>query len=373
MEKITQTWSCRNLSLKGRITIMKTLVIPQISNVLSMCYCPLQILEKIDQLLFDFLWEKKPHKIKRETIIANFNSGGLRMPDIFSIHTVAKLKWITRLLTDLENEKWTSLTWYMLNIDKYIINRKIPLSCKNKCKTAFYSQVLERWHKIKSRPPKNIEEIQNEYIFNNMHINSRARPLEYIEFKIEKKVAINIQVKNLLDDEGRFLDFQAAKKRLQWNICIFNYNRILSAIPSLWKKKLKGSSTSMNMYNEVVIRVRKSLIDITELTNKDIYWEIIDEKVKEPTSLNTWLNLFPFLEGINWKKIFLAVHHICPEIYFQSFQYKIINRVLNCNYNLYKWKIKEQPFCNFCSHVDTIEHHLYLCAHSKLFWEDLHN
>ena len=53
----------------------------------------------------------------------------------------------------------------------------------------------------------------------------------------------------------------------------------------------------------------------------------------------------------------------------QTFQYKIICRILNCGYNLYKWKLTESPFCVYCRQIDTIEHHLYLCAYSKKFWE----
>ena len=48
-----------------------------------------------------------------------------------------------------------------------------------------------------------------------------------------------------------------------------------------------------------------------------------------------------------------------------------MHRVLNTNYNPYKWNIIDTPFCNYCNNVDTIEHHLYLCGYSKQFWEKL--
>ena len=60
---------------------------------------------KIDKQLFKFLWNKKPAKVRRETIVANYDTGGLRMPDIFSIHKIAKIRWIKRLLTDSECSK----------------------------------------------------------------------------------------------------------------------------------------------------------------------------------------------------------------------------------------------------------------------------
>ena len=56
-----------------------------------MCFCPEQVLDTIDKLIFNFLWNKKPHKIKRDTIIANFSDGGLRLPDIYAFHTKSKI------------------------------------------------------------------------------------------------------------------------------------------------------------------------------------------------------------------------------------------------------------------------------------------
>ena len=60
MENLTNTWTTRHLSLKAKVTVIKSLILPQISHLLSMCYCPHTMLEKIDKVLFNFLWGKKP-------------------------------------------------------------------------------------------------------------------------------------------------------------------------------------------------------------------------------------------------------------------------------------------------------------------------
>ena len=51
----------------------------------------------------------------------------------------------------------------------------------------------------------------------------------------------------------------------------------------------------------------------------------------------------------------------------------MLNRILNCNENLYKWKIKPDNICIYCDKIDTIEHHLYECDESKYFWKRLEN
>ena len=72
------------------------------------------------------------------------------------------------------------------------------------------------------------------------------------------------------------------------------------------------------------------------MKNNDIYREMLSVKIQKPTSLSTWLDLFPFLEYADWRVIFNTPYTICKEPYLQSFQYKILHQTLNCNYNLFK-------------------------------------
>ena len=80
------------LSLKGKITIIKTLVTPQIHFIYSMIFKTENILQKIDKMLFDFLWNSKPAKIKCTTIIAPISKGGLGMVD--SKHDLKKVNTV---------------------------------------------------------------------------------------------------------------------------------------------------------------------------------------------------------------------------------------------------------------------------------------
>ena len=43
---------------------------------------PPKFIEQIVDLAFGFLWNNKPDKIKRKTIISDYEHGGLRMTDI---------------------------------------------------------------------------------------------------------------------------------------------------------------------------------------------------------------------------------------------------------------------------------------------------
>ena len=99
MEILKNIWSTRKLSLKGKVVVLKTLMLLQVTYLLSVCYCPHYILQKIDKLFLELWWDGKPAKVKRSTIIANYYNGGLKMPDIFAVHTAAKIKWIKKLVS----------------------------------------------------------------------------------------------------------------------------------------------------------------------------------------------------------------------------------------------------------------------------------
>ena len=118
------------------------------------------------------------------------------------------------------------------------------------------------------------------------------------------------------------------------------------------------------------IIVKGHLKDLTQLNNKVLYWIAVNEKLREPTAKEKWIESYPFLEAASWDKIYRVVHFFVKEPYFQSFQYKVLNRIINCKQNLHKWKIKDCPNCTNCREEDTIEHHLFQCIDSNKFWTD---
>jgi hypothetical protein len=49
--------------------------------------------------------------------------------------------------------------------------------------------------------------------------------------------------------------------------------------------------------------------------------------------------------------------------------FKILNNILPCNKNLYKWGKSERMSCYFCNVDDTISHLLFECVYAKNVWK----
>ena len=79
------------LSLKGKIAIIRSILLPQVQFLFSMLYVPEKIIKKIDQILLTFLWDNKPAKVKKSTIIAPIDQGGLNMVDLNAVNKAAKI------------------------------------------------------------------------------------------------------------------------------------------------------------------------------------------------------------------------------------------------------------------------------------------
>ena len=63
MQTLINIWKQRNLSLKGKVTIIRSLILPQIQFLFNMLYIPKKTLDTIDKMLFLYLWNNKPAKV----------------------------------------------------------------------------------------------------------------------------------------------------------------------------------------------------------------------------------------------------------------------------------------------------------------------
>ena len=57
-----------------------------------------------------------------------------------------------------------------------------------------------------------------------------------------------------------------------------------------------------------------------------------------------------------WTDVFLRPVICLREMKLQPFQYKIINRIINCNKKLFDMKIEHSPVCSYCDQTDDIGH-----------------
>ena len=109
ISRVINMWKNRHLTLAGKIVVAKTLLLPQITHVLSSLPDPDDaFIKDINQIFFSFIWGSKRNPIKRIRLCQSLEDNGLGMTDIESFLKSLKMKWIQRLL------KGKKSTWSLL-------------------------------------------------------------------------------------------------------------------------------------------------------------------------------------------------------------------------------------------------------------------
>jgi hypothetical protein len=119
VENTFKSWASRDLTPYGKITITKSLALSKITMLfLTIPSPPLSLLKKLESAVFKFIWNDKPDKIKRGTLIGPYSRGGLELTHIESFNDSLKLSWVKRLI-DNKNYSWKWL------IDNELSNNEI--------------------------------------------------------------------------------------------------------------------------------------------------------------------------------------------------------------------------------------------------------
>ena len=77
-------WRQRNLTLEGKILIFKTLALSKMTFLAQVLEIPNQIIDALQQIQKEFLWNSSSPKVKYETICKDFQYEGLKNVDIKS-------------------------------------------------------------------------------------------------------------------------------------------------------------------------------------------------------------------------------------------------------------------------------------------------
>ena len=100
LEKVLNSWKRRKLTLYGKINIIKTLGLSKLTFSASVLPIPENFADEVNKLTFKFLWDAKPAKIKKSTIIGPKEKGGLKMIDFEHMNNALKCAWINRFTNE---------------------------------------------------------------------------------------------------------------------------------------------------------------------------------------------------------------------------------------------------------------------------------
>lgn len=365
IKRLICAWEKRNLSIVGKICIVKTFLISQFVYIMQAFVLPDCVLNEVNTLLFRFLWRKRDcnrkafEKVKRSVLCFEIEKGGLKMIDIRQMQISFLLQWVSQLTTSNENDNWSFTPKMMyLRFGKHF---ECFLSNVNSArfkgldlvKSHFWKAVLKYWLDNNHYDRGTIGPI---LLWNNACITYSGKVL-FFESWIQRGVLVLTDIVR----SGDILSYQDICDLIGYSPNrILEYNVVKAAVSLFMRKNV------VNMTDDVCITLPlfngKNVLSAREYRK-----EIINMKTDVPCSGGFWKRKFNVeIDERSW----IVAYQSTQETRLRVLHWKIMHNIYPTNILLCKMKVTETNKCNYCCDVtDFIEHFFFECPVVYKFWK----
>jgi hypothetical protein len=121
-------------------------------------------------------------------------------------------------------------------------------------------------------------DIRRQWLWLNKHIKINKKE---IKWKSWKEHGINI-LHDIINNQGTFLTMTEIEEKYNIKVDFLKYNSLKDAIPKAWREQLKTMKIERNVISAdepAGVTINKQHVPVQLITNKTIYWELI-EKIK---------------------------------------------------------------------------------------------
>jgi len=372
LERQLDIWRSRNLTLEGKILIVKTFGLSQLIYSLQSTNILNEDLDRIDRIIFRFIWSIKKTsncnsgKIARDILRSNYENGGLKAPSVFNINESIKYKTLLRHINNdihpvsllyknrLNNLgfQWSAYT-ANLNDNSFIgyaakIHIRLGKLLHNDIKTMANQEdgIHKNYYSF----------VQNMSLIHNPFTNIHQKPL------INRLLVYNINNLISLHQEKQVNRFP--------NLFLEKY-QIYNSFPIEWRKLLSQTNRiHANVIDEIPIGLNKWQ-HLSKISLKDISIRISMEKVLiSPNDIITKRHKENLYTN-EYSNPFTVTRMGQKDIRLRNIQFKILHNIYPTMKHLFTWKIKETPNCSLCLVPETLKHAIFECPVAKRVWENL--
>ena len=361
----------RDLSLRGKVLIVKALALSKFQYLASLVTIPDHVMKQISSMIYDFIWNGKTDKVKRNLFEQEFKNGGYKMKNFTDIITASSIMWVQKYLDNTEREWKYTLEYFskkrnlrlflQSNFDADELPNYVP---------SYYMNAIKNWFRL-SEPPKEIS------------AKSSLQPLWYnkeikLGFKStysENLFSIGLWYVVDLFEEENLIPFDTWMHRganefdrmiwcgivkcisKKWNVQAICHDQSSSAHGFTRGLNKESGFVSIENISQKHIKVCLAEKKLSSLKDTEFKYRIKNESIHGIITDDEWENIF-------------MIPTLCPvDNKTKDLQYKIIMRFVPTNKLLYNMKKVNSQSCSFC-HVETetIEHLFFNCIHVKDIW-----
>ena len=379
IENTLNCWRSRNLSLIGKICVIKTLLLPQLLYLFSvLCIkIPKKFFKDLNSLFYKFIWNGGTDRVKRVYLCNNFTMGGLKMIDPYVFSLAQKLTWVKLLLDENYDSVWKSIE--MSFLDKFSAIRDIlwksyaPETVLNQLRCTQLVDSIRTWYLFRDKVC--MKEFGYDYLYLgslqciwfNRNIRSKSKQYFFYLDWFEKGI---IFISDLLNPphpdyklfEELVLDYDISPLGRR------KYNFLIQNIPVPWLDGVTSGTVDLDIHVEII----KKLLDCKKVPR--YAYSILSEECNPDKSISFWNDSCPPPGNmdVDWKKVHISNFKCTIDTRLRSFYFKMFHRSIAFNAFLFKIKRKDSPNCSFCEkEPETTVHVFCECSVVKRLWNEL--
>ena len=239
---------------------------------------------------------------------------------------------------------------------------------KRRCIPMFYKEML-RWFKALeiSKEPNTGQKVREQPMWHNGFITVQGKTLSSNE-NIEKRIAL---VDDFLGGDGRVLSYHAFMEQNRGlSVNPLTYMGWCRAIPPTWKRLAVGTDRLSASEKEKIPTLSVKGKDVIITLIKPSFFNGLLVKQVKPTAQLRWET-----DGVDfgdeWNKVYARAFNVTKSTKLQSLQFKIIHRIFPTRRFLCVRNITDDPFCDNCGEIESIEHYFFACEQVQIFWRKL--
>ena len=327
LQKILTNWTRRNLTIHGKMIIIKCHALSQLTFVNQFQNISIKDVKRIESICYKFLWNGGPDRVKRTTLKLSKLEGGIDGIDIESFLQATKIRQFVKA------DQFSKTVNFLQN---YCLNEALTQS-------------------VRTYLPKLLRSC-----WKNVNVTDLT--------ELDRSYLINCDLRYFCKPNCKILPLLCYPDRVTLNQ-VMNYgrtsvNKVIRFLPKIFKHLLHLNLP--NIPNCPPIILGKKVRTIDKMSSR-ILQEFLKINLKKiaPYTINSKYELDAGVqhEQRNWFYLWKIRNPI-----LRSYRLKVMYKDIYCQERRHKFGLSNSPSCLICNGIESVKHQLFECRNAQRMW-----
>ena len=364
LEKEIAQWKRRNLSLLGKVTVIKSLLLSKLVHIfLALPNPPKPIVKRIETLFYKFLWNDRSDLVKRGKVIQHYGYDGLQMVDVKSFIKSMKLSWIKRLYWSKHD--WAGIIKADLPATENWIaygSKKLEVMTAN-MRNVFWKDVFSAWAEFVKIHKPDCTQILSDTLWFSDHTKYTKTIVKNWDTKGLRFIA------DLIDPTtGKLHAREEINEKYGISMNFLSYESLIRSLPG--EIRCEGNQKRpIYPIQPYKIGLLNSNTQVARVAYKDY---VSSQRASYKPAQDSWQRKWTRDIGVAHEGTMFDIRAATKNTYLQSFHFRGIARIITTNRFLHVIGRSDNGLCTFCgATIETLCHVFWDCPTVQCFIKKL--